>query len=99
MGNFVFAECENQHATGARSPDRCSALLQQIGPVLLSPSPCLFPPPLRDFAVVTRQQDIRHRPSAEFRWPRVLRSFEQTTAETVVCRRLLVSEHARKQSD
>ena len=62
------------------------------------PFETLVPAPGVDLAVITAEQDLRHRPPIEFRGAGVLRFFEQPVAKTLEAGRVRVTDRSRHQS-
>src|SRR5437762_465522 len=66
---------------------------QQVGPPLEGPAQRQAPPPARDLRVEAGEQDLGHRPIAEFRRARVLRVLQEASAVGLFPRRIGAAQH------
>src|SRR6478752_7237615 len=75
---------------------RMTLFIEQIRAVFACALDCLLFTPLRDFCVISREQNVRNFRTTEVGRPRVLRRLQETVAEAVVRSRLLMAKSSRQ---
>src|SRR4029077_11635940 len=90
-GVFANSGERRQAACAPQINQRARLVAQKVRSIFASAFSRLFLSPLRDFAVVSAQQDFRNSPTTKLRRARVLRCLQQPFAKTVVVRALFVS--------
>src|SRR6476646_1938361 len=71
---------------------RMTLFIEQIRAVLTGALDCLLFTPLRDFCVISREQNLRNFRTTEVGGPGVLRRFQETIAAAVVRGGLLMAK-------
>src|SRR6476660_4192269 len=92
-GVFANSGGRRQAACAPQINQSARLVAQKVWSIFARAFSRLFLSPLRDFAVVSAEQDFRNFPTTTLRRARILRCLQQPFAKTVVVRGLFVAEN------